>query len=116
MKLFRNVMLGLALLSFVGIAQAAQANKAAKGPKALNGTILKIDGTSITVKHPVKNADPKEVVVATDKDTKITLDGNEAKLADLKEGMRVKVTPATGTAKTIDAKTVKPRAKKNANK
>jgi hypothetical protein len=81
----------LGLVSFC-VAQAEQA------PASLTGTVVKVDGANVTVK-----AAEKEVVVVTDDKTAVTVDGKEAKVADLKAGMTVEITPATGTAAKIVA-------------
>ena len=70
-------------------------------PKNLIGTILSVDvGKGSLV---VKPTEGEKVTVATDADTKVTLDGKDAKLADLKADMMVGITPATGVAKRIMA-------------
>jgi len=79
--------------------------------KSLHGKVVKVDGTNLIVSVKERGAkEAKEVTVATDDKTVVTLDGKDAKLADLTAGMRVKVTPATGTATKIEAKTPKPKA------
>jgi len=77
-------------------------------PTTLKGVVVKVDGAKVTVKTG-KGDEAKDVVVTTDDDTKVTIDKKEAKVADLKEGMRVIVTPAEGTAKKIVAYTPKPK-------
>jgi len=76
-----------------------------KAGKALHGSVVKVDGDKLTIK-----AKEKETVVATDANTKVTIDGKDAKLADLKEGQVVTVTPAEGTAQTIVVAAAKPKA------
>jgi len=77
------------------------ADQPTPAPEKLTGAICKIDGAKISV----KSAKDKAVVeVATDDQTSVTLDGKAAKVADLKVGMNVTVTPATGTATNIVAK------------
>ena len=73
----------------------------------LSGTVVKVEDGKVTVK-----AYDKEVVVATDDKTAVTVDGKEAKVADLKAGMAVVVTPAEGTAAKIEATTPKVKAPK----
>src|SRR4029077_18841874 len=73
--MLRKAVVSLVVLVLVtGIASAA----------TLEGTIKKVDGDKSTV--VVTDKDKKDVTVTVNKDAKITLDGKEAKLADLKEG------------------------------
>ena len=72
---------------------------------SLNGKVVKVDGTSLVVATGGKST----VTVATDGTTAVTLDGKTVALGDLKEGMYVHVTPATGPAAKIGAKTPKPK-------
>lgn len=99
MKTLLQVSVVLALTLFVTSAFAKEKSTA---PKLLNGAVVKVDGLNLVVNNKVKG----EVTVVTDKDTAITLDGAKATLADLKAGMKVRVSPAEGTAKTITAKAV----------
>ena len=95
MKLMSKLMIVLAI---AGIAMVAQAkDKAAKGDPVLKGTVSKVDGANVTVTTAKKG----DVVVATDDKTVVTVDGKDAKVADLKADMKVVVTPATGTATKI---------------
>jgi len=93
----------VAVLGMVGFCVAEDA------PKCLAGTVVKVDGANVTVRVVDKEAvvATREVVVATDKKTAVTVDGAEAKVADLKAGMAVTVTPDTGTAAKIVATTPK---------
>ena len=92
----------VAILGLVGFAMAAKGDK--KAPAGLHGKVVSIDTTAKTV--TVKARD-KEVVVATDATTVITLDGAASSLDKLTAGMIVTVTPATGTATKIVGKTPK---------
>lgn len=87
---------------------AADAPTSASKPSTLRGKIVKVDGVNVTVKTMVRGGEGKEVVVVTDDKTTVTLDGKAAKVADLKADLFVKVTPAEGTAVTIDATTKAP--------
>jgi hypothetical protein len=82
--------------------------------KHLGGQIVKIDGTNLVISVKHKGEDAKEVTVATDDKTVFTLDGKDAKLADLQKDYWVHVTPADGTATKVDAFTKKPEHKKPA--
>jgi biopolymer transport protein ExbD len=75
----------------------------------LRGKVVSVDAEKGTL--VVKPRQGDDVTVTTDKDTKITVDGKEAKLADVKADMRVEVSPVTGVAKMITART--PRANPN---
>ena len=102
-------------LLFVGVIMmvmvAPVAGKEKKGKEGaaasatLKGKVVSVQDANVVVK-----AAKKEVTVATDDKTKVTLDGNEAKVADLKAGMLVIVTPAEGTATEIKA--TSPKEKK----
>lgn len=71
-----------------------------KAGKVVRGTVEKVDGDKVTIKTAGKES--KEVVVATDANTKVkNADGTDGKLADLKEGTNISVSPAEGTAQTI---------------
>jgi hypothetical protein len=67
-----------------------------------SGTVVKVDGTNLilTVPQPAGEA-AKEVTVATDEQTRITLGSQTGKLEDLQPGMRARVIPDTGTARQI---------------
>lgn len=88
-------------------ATPAKAEKASK--KGLKGSVVKVDGTKLVISAG-KKSDPKEVTVETDDKTVITVDGTAAKLADLKPGQKVTISPDTGTATKIEA--TAPKAKK----
>jgi len=90
--LFIGVIIGVMVAPVVG--QGTEPTK----PATLRGKVVKVEGTNVVVKTYVK-----EVTVATDDKTKVTIDGKEAKVADLKAGMHVVVTPAEGTATEIKA-------------
>jgi len=108
MTALRNVLLAVVILGLIGVAQAqVQGKQKAKGEKkpSVSGVVVKVEGEKLVVKVAPKGGDAKEVTVTTDNKTKVTLDGKKAALGDLKEGMKVKVTPDTGTAQKIDAKT-----------
>ena len=107
MKLVFGLLLALGTIGFVTRAYAADppaADKKADEKKAKNvrGEVVKVDGNKVTIK--VKD---KEVVVTTDDKTQVTIEGNTGKVADLKPGQKVVVTPAEGTATKISV----PKAK-----
>jgi biopolymer transport protein ExbD len=94
-----RVMLKKAVVSLVvlvlvtGIATAA----------TLEGTIKKVDADKSTV--VVTDKDKKDTTVTLNKDAKITLDGKEAKIADLAAGQTVTVTHDDTKASKVEAKT-----------
>jgi hypothetical protein len=113
MKVVFGLLIAIGLMGFVGHAYAADPapDKKADEKKAKNirGEVVKVDGNKVTIK--VKD---KEVVVATDDKTQVTIEGNPGKVADLKAGQKVVVTPAEGTATKISvpkAKAAKPDKK-----
>jgi hypothetical protein len=100
-----------ALLVVLGVAVGLLAGQvfgveAAKLP-TLAGIVVKVEEAKVTVK-----TGEKEVVVVTDAKTAVTVDGKEAKVADLKAGQTVVVTSAEGTATKIEATTPKVEAPK----
>ena len=96
-----KVLVFLGVVGLVGGIALGQATRPARG---LRGQVVKVDGTNLVIKTMAgRGAEAKEVTVATDDKTVVTLDGKEAKLADLKAGTNVNVTPAEGTATKIVA-------------
>ncbi len=94
---------GLAVCVVVGLVLGGFCFAAdAPDTKALVGTIVKVSDEKLAVK-----VGDKEVIVTTDKDTKVTVDGKDAKVSDLKATMTVSVTPADGVAQKIDAKSAR---------
>jgi hypothetical protein len=91
----------LAVVLMVGVVNAADAPKPEKKRAGLRGEVVKVDGTNLVISAGKKDA-KKEVTVATDDKTVVTVAGNPGKLADLKAGDRVSVTPETGTATKIE--------------
>jgi hypothetical protein len=98
----------LAIVMMVSAVQAADPAKPKKA-KGLRGTVIKVDGTNLVINSAKKGEDKKEVTVATDAKTVVTIEGKEGKLADLHEGQRVVVTPDTGTAEKIEVPMKKPK-------
>jgi hypothetical protein len=99
MKTLSKVLVVVAVLGLAGLSYAKGAKGEGKGTPALTGKVKSVDGVKLTIE--AKGGD-KEVV--TDANTKVTLNGNAATLADLKAGMIVKITPVEGTAQQVDAK------------
>lgn len=123
MKFWTKLMAALAIAATVGAFNAnaadpaapAKPDKPAKAAKkaGLKGSVVKVDGNNVVISAGKKN-DVKEVTVTTDDKTVVTIEGKPAKLADLKPGQKVVITPETGTAQTIDVPAGK--VKKNAAK
>ena len=95
MQGFAKFLAVLAIVGFVGFTHAA--DKGAGKAKALRGEVVSVDGTNVKV----KTKDGQEVTVATDDKTVVTVDGKDGKVADLKAGQKVRVSPDTGTAAKI---------------
>ena len=98
--------------SYAAAATAPQATQLADKPAkkaGVKGKVSKVDGTNVTIKSG-KKGEEKDVTIATDANTKVTLaDGKDGKVADLKEGDAITVTPETGTAATIVVAAPKPK-------
>lgn len=96
----KRTMMLLGIVAVVGLVAGTVLSQEA-APAPLKGTVVKVDAPKVVVK-----VGDKEVTVTTDDKTAVVVDGKEAKLADLKAGMPVAVTPAEGTAAKIAATTV----------
>lgn len=120
MKFWTKLLVPVLALSLVGVAEAKDAAaKGAKGAKkgkkdTVAGKILSVSGATVTVSTGGKKAGAKEVSITTDDKTAITIDGTASKVADLKPGEKVVVSPATGTATEIKATSAKAKAPKAA--
>lgn len=113
MKLWISLLALVLGLSFVTPTMAAKGGK-----KGLRGQVTSFSGDEkkgslVVSSGPKKSA--QDVTVETDDKTTVTLDGNPAKVTDLKAGLYVMVSPAEGTAATITATTTKPQRKKPAD-
>jgi hypothetical protein len=119
MKTFTKWIAPLALVAMVGAFNTYAADPAPTPPPAkpdkpakpakkagLKGSVVKVDGNNLVISAG-KKTDAKEVTVATDDKTVVTIEGKPGKLADLKPGQKVVITPETGTALTIDAPAAK---------
>lgn len=115
MRTFSQVVALLAVMLFAGAAFAARDKaageaKSAREP-ALRGEVVKVDGANLVVKTKTQ-----ERTVATDANTQVVVEGAPAKLADLKAGQKVTVTPPKGTATKIEVgKPKTPKAPKQKN-
>ncbi|HEV8606828.1 MAG TPA: hypothetical protein VGQ99_15895 [Tepidisphaeraceae bacterium] len=116
MKVLLVLVVAIGLMGFVGPANAADpapppAKKEEKKAKNVRGEVVKVDGNKVTIK--VKD---KEVVVTTDDKTEVMIEGSPGKVADLKAGQKVVVTPAEGTATKIAVPKPKAKAEKKVEK
>lgn len=102
-KIVALLLAGVLVLSVASIVTAGDD----AAPATIKGKIVKVEGANVTIKSGRGDA-AKEIVVVTDDKTVVTIDGATKTVADLKEKMRVTVTPATGTATKIEAKTPQP--------
>ena len=73
------------------------------GGKSITGTVVSVSGTALTVSVTNKKGKSKERHIKTNDKTKITLDGKEAKLSELKKDEQVSITLAHGLASEISA-------------
>ena len=102
---FASILAAVAVLGMASYLMGDEpTSKPTKGPyNHLRGKVVKVDGANLIISVHHKNEDAKEVTVKTDSKTVVVIDQDEAKLADLKEGMNVLVTPKEGTATKIAA-------------
>jgi hypothetical protein len=112
MKVWTKLFAVLAIVMMVSAVHAADEAKPGKKNKPLRGTVIKVDGSNLVINAAKKGEDKKEVTVATDAKTVITIEGKEGKLADLHEGQKVAITPDTGTAEKIEVPMPKPKVAK----
>jgi hypothetical protein len=122
MKNWTKVLAALAIVGMVSVSavraedpkpvtpKPAKADKPAKGT-GIRGKVVKVDGTNLVVTTGKKGQETEKTVVTDDK-TVVTIEGKEGKLADLKAGQVVRITPDTGTATKIEVPM--PKAKKDA--
>lgn len=85
--------LALALVfAFTPFVHAEDKAADASGTKSVTGTIVKVSGHKLTVSITSKKGKVKERQVKVDDKTKITLDGAQVKLSDLKKDQQVTLT------------------------
>jgi hypothetical protein len=94
--MYRTLSLVLVVMALVCFAAAP-----ALAEKAAEGTFVKIEGKTLTI----KDKDNKEHSCELAPDAKVSCDGKECKLSDLKAGFKVKVTIADKKATKIEAST-----------
>jgi Cu/Ag efflux protein CusF len=83
----RRTLFGLAAVAFVAFATPALADDEKAGTH--EGKVVKVEKDKLTM---TDSADKKEHTHTIPADAKITIDGKEAKLEDLKAGTAIKVT------------------------
>ena len=111
-KLFAvALILGLAGVVSAKDAAPATADQPAKEKKdkavsGSKGKVVKASEKELVIKTGGKEG--KEVTYTVDDKTKVTIDGKDGKITDLKEGQQVSVTPSSGTALTVEVKAAKP--------
>jgi Cu/Ag efflux protein CusF len=94
-------MLSLALTLFASQEPRPQA-RPEDAPQLVSATIKQVDTTGSTVM--VETADKQQGTFTVDSQTKMTVNGKNAKLSDLKEGQQVKIAfNSEGKALSIDA-------------
>jgi len=106
MKRILIPMLALVALSFgltlFAVQQPTPAPGSQEAPQVVDATILQVDtaGNSVTV----ETTDKRKGTLTVDSQTKITVSGKKAKLADLKEGQQAKIAfNGQGKLLSIDA-------------
>jgi hypothetical protein len=81
----------LGFSSFVRAADSTKANNASYARATRTGIFEKIDGKNVIYKGGAKGTG-KEWTVPTDEKAKVTIDGKDALLSDLKPGQQLKLT------------------------
>lgn len=107
MRLFAAVLAVAVALAFAPFVQAGHKALAA-GAKGhdhpVRGKVVKVEGSTLTIQVKHKG-ETTERQIQTNNSTKVTLDGKDVKLADLKAGERVTVTLANEMATNVSAVT-----------
>jgi len=111
MKVWMSAIVAMLVCGLVSVAQAKKPADGTKPDKPVKGKIVSVaaDGTNVVVMTSGKKAN--EVTVTTDDKTKVTIDGADAKLSDLKKDQWVEISPGIGLATSIKATTKKPEKK-----
>ena len=97
----------LAVAAVVGLfSYALVAAEGGDAPKVIRGKITKVGEKSITIQTMAREeADRKTLEIAVDDKTVVKIEEKDAKVADLKVDMRVRITPDTASDK-IPAATI----------
>ena len=97
----------IALLGFVGFTHAADDTTTKKPVMHRGVVIVKIDTSELTYKGTRANS--KEHTIKVNDSTKVTLEGKDAKLSDLKADLYATITDQDGTATKIVASAEAPK-------
>ncbi|MDB5304399.1 MAG: hypothetical protein JWM97_1948 [Phycisphaerales bacterium] len=98
----------VALVGFLGFSSFVNAaDPAPKAAKPKVGHFVKIDGKNLVYKGGPAGKGKEHTIVIDDK-TKVTVDGKEAKIDDLKEGTYIEVTVVEKVATVVAASTTPP--------
>ena len=97
--MFRTLALVVAVMALVCL--VASPALAEKKDETAEGTFVKVDGKTLTI----KDKENKEHSCEIAPDAKVSCDGKECKVADLKAGVKVKVTIADKKATKVEAST-----------
>lgn len=91
----KNVVAVLVLVAFVGSVATLAMGEDKPKEFTFKGTVVKVDGNVVTL--TIKTGDvTKDRPFNTDEKTVVTIDGKDAKVADLKAGMLVELTRPIG--------------------
>ena len=97
--MYRTLALVLAVMALVCFVAAPAL--AVQKDETAEGTFVKVDGKTLTI----KDKDNKEHSCELAADAKVSCDGKECKVTDLKAGYKVKVTLADKKATKVEAST-----------
>lgn len=97
----RKLISMLVLVAFVSaVAGLSMAQDAPKpdAPKdmTIKGIVVKVEDKVVNIASKNRNGDPVDRKITTDDKTVVTIDGKDAKVADLKAGLTVEVTQPRG--------------------
>ena len=100
--MYRTLALVLAVVALVCfVAAPALADSSLQKDETAEGTFVKVDGKTLTI----KDKDNKEHSCELAADAKVSCDGKECKVTDLKAGYKVKVTLTDKKATKVEAST-----------
>ena len=90
--------LAIVAMAFVAFGLALEV-QAEKKSAAVNGEVVEVSGSDVMI----KTRKGEDVTIATDENTKVKIDGEDATVSDLQPGMHVTVPAFEGTAGRINA-------------
>ena len=107
----------LAMVAVLGVTNLTMAKESSAG-KAVKGIFERMQGDTMILSSVSKDGTKTETPVVTTKDTKVTIDGETKTIADLTQGMKVKVKTPNGLATeiTVRTKTKAPTTKPSGTK